>query len=123
MFIYFKLWPQLLLESNLGHQIRSPNLLAIATKMVVVWSTDIQLEVYNFSFMFWTYVIMTLDHKSDCSFFIFIWQFIRRSEEHKNTTVTALCWDKDECRLFAGDVNGVVSVIHIPVVSKVNIFN
>ena len=66
---------------------------------------------------------MILDHKSDCSFFIFIGQFIRRSEEHKNTTVTALCWDKDECRLFAGDVNGVVSVIHIPVVSKVNIFN
>ena len=52
MFIYLKLRPQLLHESNLGHQIRLSNLLAIATKMVVVWSTDIQLEVYNFSFMF-----------------------------------------------------------------------
>ena len=52
----------------------------------------------------------------------FLYLFNSLSDD-KNTTVTALCWDKDECRLFAGDVNGVVSVIHIPVVSKVNIFN
>ena len=53
----------------------------------------------------------------------FLYLFDSLSDDQKNTTVTALCWDKDECRLFAGDVNGVVSVIHVPVVSKVNIFN
>lgn len=50
---------------------------------------------------------------------VFVWQFIRRSEEHKNTTVTALCWDEEETRLFIGDVKGVVSVVHIPQAGKV----
>ncbi|KAJ7369971.1 Hermansky-Pudlak syndrome 5 [Desmophyllum pertusum] len=45
-------------------------------------------------------------------------KFIRRSEEHKNATVTALCWDEEEARLFIGDVKGVVSVVHVPAASK-----
>ena len=56
------------------------------------------------------------DYANDVCFFC---QFIRRSEEHKNTTVTALCWDEEETRLFIGDVKGVVSVVHIPRAGKV----
>ena len=48
-----------------------------------------------------------------------IMQLIRRSEEHKNSTVTALCWDDEEARLFAGDSKGVVSVVHVPPANKV----
>ncbi|XP_068762741.1 BLOC-2 complex member HPS5-like isoform X1 [Montipora capricornis] len=47
-------------------------------------------------------------------------KLIRRSEEHKNTTVTALVWDSDEGRVFAGDIMGVVSVIHVPLPSKLS---
>ena len=49
-------------------------------------------------------------------------QLIRRSEEHKNTTVSALIWDSDEGRVFAGDMLGVVSVIHVPQSNKVKKF-
>jgi len=45
-------------------------------------------------------------------------KLIRRSEEHKNTTVSALCWDDEEGRLFAGGMKGVVSVLHVPPSSK-----
>lgn len=50
---------------------------------------------------------------------LYSFQLIRRSEEHKNTTVTALCWDTDEGHVFAGDIKGVVSVIRVPSSSKV----
>lgn len=46
-------------------------------------------------------------------------QLIRRSEEHKNTTISALIWDSEEGRVFAGDMLGVVSVIHVPQSNKV----
>ncbi|XP_020899481.1 Hermansky-Pudlak syndrome 5 protein, partial [Exaiptasia diaphana] len=42
-------------------------------------------------------------------------KYLRRSEEHKGVSVTCLCWDDNDSRLFAGDDQGVVSALYLPV--------